>query len=118
MVTVGNIQGKPQVDDWGKHFVGIFRVAAHFTPLILGQRAGFLQNTIRDSHFANIMEERPTPKMDNFVFGHAQGARQADGDLGHPLGMAFGFFIAQIENMRPAFNRGFIGFSQVGVSAL
>jgi hypothetical protein len=70
---------------------------AHDMPLIGIERAGFEQDAIRDAHFANIVEQRPTANMFKRWPGDPKAAGEADRHLRHAARVPFGLVIAQIE---------------------
>ncbi len=70
---------------------------AHDFPFSGAEILGFEQNGIGDTEFAHIVEQTAAPDMLEGLFTQPGQAREAYRQIGHPLGMAFGLFIAQIQ---------------------
>ena len=72
----------------------------------------------RMAHLANIVLQRSTPYLHQFGFGHAYGGSQLLGYPGHPLGVALGLAVSQIQCLRPAFDGLIAGDRQFKVGAM
>lgn len=59
----------------------------------------------REFQFADVVEERAAPDMDQVLFRNSHRARQAYGYFCNPQGVTFGFLVAQVQSVRPTLDR-------------
>src|SRR3954447_1415298 len=95
--------------------VGMF---AHDEPFFRSERSGLEQNSIRDTHLANIVQQRTTTDMNQFALGHSQKPGKLDSPLGHAPAMPLSFFVAQIKRARPTLDGRIVGLDEIGIGAL
>src|SRR5688572_12858670 len=91
---------------------------AHCLPLIIRERSVLMENPIWHTHFANIMQERPTPNIEKCISCDSHAFRDLFSKHCHTLGMALCFPIAEIKCRGPAFQCGFIGKAEICIGTL
>ncbi len=69
----------------------------HNRPLLLVEWAGFEQNSIRNAHFANIVQECPTAHMQQLFVTETHTGGNTHRQLGYPPGMPFCLTVTQIK---------------------
>ena len=118
VVAVGDVEGGVQEGDGGEQLVGEGGVLAHEGPFVIGEGGGLEQDGVWDGHLADVVEQGAAAQVDELVIGEVQGLGEGEGHLGDALGVAFGFFIAQFEGVRPALEGGVVGELEFAVRAL
>jgi len=67
MMAVWNIQRGLKIINPGENFVGIGGMPPHNDEFFLGQFRGFVQDGVRDAHFADIMQQGAPPQVNQFL---------------------------------------------------
>ncbi len=82
------------------------------------ERTRLEQHIVRHAQLADIVQQASAPQVDEAFLVESCQAGQVHGHFGHAQGMAFCFPVAQVECMRPAFDRGIIGMLDLEIASL
>ena len=93
MVAVRNFKCFFQIWDGCKQRVGCGCVLRDDSFFYFCQRAFFSKDFIRDSHFANIVQERASVDVNQGFICKLKSAGQHECHFGHSAAMAFSFLI-------------------------
>src|SRR5512134_1750633 len=97
MMAVRDVEGRPQVDDRGEELKGMDRMAAHDLHLLFGQRTFLEEDTVRDAHLPDIMEQGTPAGMDQIFFGHSHHPRDLCRFFSDSAGMSFRLLVPEVE---------------------
>ena len=114
----GDIEGGAQVGDGVEKIVGILRMLAHLFPFRFIQRARFSQDLVRDTHFADIVQEHAAADVCDLAVVDVHAARQADGQVGDAPRVPLCLLVAQFKSFAPAFQCGIVGKRKFLIGAL
>src|SRR5580692_7810666 len=91
LVSEDDFGGIAEERDADEHVVADFAVLAHDLFFVVGERTGFAENAIGDSHFADVVEESSTREDGKVVIWDGHGFGDGDGERRYALAMTFGF---------------------------
>ena len=118
MVGTGNVQSCAQVTDRGEHFVGKDGVFFHDNPFSVGQSFVFEQNLVRNTHLADVVQQRAPADLHQLRVTQAEQSSQLDSQGRHALRVPFGLVVAQFQCPRPAFDGGIVCRRKLPVGTL
>ncbi len=84
-----------------------------FLPFLLGQFLLFLQDPVRDPHFAHIMQIGPSADIIPPFLFHTQFLGQLQGQIHQPLGVTFGFNLPQFHGLGPTLDDRVVSLVQL-----
>ena len=90
----------------------------HNLPFFIRQGTWFEEDAVGDTKLADVVQQSAAANVNPLLDGDIHLLHQLHGELCHPVGVPFGFDVAQFQRPRPPFNRGVIGQAELGIRAL
>src|SRR5690625_911342 len=113
MMRIRNVDRVTQKRDGSQEITSENSVPLHELPLGSIKLPGLKQNTVRNTHLPDVMQQRPTPDMYDFLFAHAHALSQPDGQFRYAAAVALGFLILQVKSPGPTLDGGVISQAQL-----
>src|SRR6266849_4717759 len=118
MVAIWDVERRTEIADRGEELMGVSWMTVHDLCLLISEGAGFEHDAVWHRELAHVVEECPAADVNEVCIAQTHRVRQAHGQLGDAICMAFGFVVAEVQGACPSFQGAVVGAGQLKIEAV